>query len=97
MTGIVIDTQGKPQEFATVLLMKVKDSTLTKGAITDFDGKFDMEGVAQGRYYINISVVGFKNFSSKAFDFDGKNNLEVEKTILQNYLINSSFSWKTTP
>ncbi len=84
ITGIVSDAQGKAQEFATVLLMKAQDSTLAKGAITDFDGKFDIEGVAQGRYYTQISVVGFKNFSSKVFDFDGKSTLEIEKTVLQN-------------
>ena len=83
ITGSVLDAQSKPQEFATVMLMKAQDSTLNKGAVTDFDGKFDIEGVTQGRYFINVSIVGFKNFSSKPFDFDGKSNLEMDKISLQ--------------
>jgi iron complex outermembrane recepter protein len=84
ITGSIVDAQSKPQEFATVMLMYAKDSSLTKGAVTDFDGKFDIEGVTQGRYFINVSIVGFKNFSSKPFDFDGTTNLEVDKILLQN-------------
>ena len=65
------DATKKPQEFASVMLMKAQDSTLVKGAITDDKGQFEIEGIANGKYYINVSIIGFKNFSSKAFDYAG--------------------------
>lgn len=34
VSGVVTDATNKPQEFATVMLMRAKDSALVKGAIT---------------------------------------------------------------
>ncbi len=73
ITGTVNDATQKPQEFASVMLMKAQDSTLIKGAITDEKGQFEIESSPNGKYYINVSVVGFKNYSSKAFDYQGGN------------------------
>ncbi len=78
LSGIVTDPTGKPQEFATVLLMRAKDTALVKGAITDKDGRFELEKIAQGRYFTRVSMVGLKNNNSTAFDYDGK-NLTLEK------------------
>jgi iron complex outermembrane recepter protein len=83
ISGTVNDGAGKPQEFASVMLMSAKDSTLTKGAITDAVGKFEIENAAEGRYYLNVSIVGFKPFLSKIFDFDGKNDVSTEKITLK--------------
>jgi iron complex outermembrane recepter protein len=83
ISGTVTDATGKAQEFASVMLMSAKDSTLTKGAITDFDGKFDIENAVAGAYFLNVSVVGFKPYSSKSFDFDGKNDVAVETISLK--------------
>lgn len=73
ITGIINDANKKPQEFASVLLMKAQDSSLVKGAITDEKGQYEMEGIGSGQYYINVSIVGFKNYSSKPFNYEGKN------------------------
>ncbi len=83
ITGSVADGAGKPQEFATVALMKAQDSSLVKGAVTDADGKFEIENVEAGQYFLNVSVVGFKNFYSKTIDFDGKKGVEIPKITLQ--------------
>ena len=71
ITGIITDSKNQPQEFATILLMKAQDSTLMKGAITDEKGQFEIESIANGTYYINVSIVGFKNYSSKTFNLQG--------------------------
>ncbi len=83
ISGIVTDATGKAQEFASVMLMSAKDSTLSKGAITDADGKFDIENAAAGTYYVNVSIVGFKPFLTKKFDFDGKTDVLVDKISLK--------------
>jgi hypothetical protein len=78
ISGIVNDPSGKPQEFATVLLMRAKDTALVKGAVTDINGRFELDKIATGRYFTRISMVGFKNYNSAAFDYDGK-DLTLEK------------------
>ena len=77
-TGIVVDASGKPQEFANALILNAKDSSLVKGAISDVDGRFEIatpapEGSHQnpnteGGYFLQVSMVGSKNFSSEKFD-----------------------------
>jgi iron complex outermembrane recepter protein len=84
INGVISDASGKAQEFATVMLMKAQDSTLTKGAVTDMDGKFEIENVSAGSYFVNVSIVGFKNYASTPFDFDGKKDLFLEKISLKN-------------
>jgi iron complex outermembrane recepter protein len=84
INGVISDASGKAQEFATVMLMKAQDSTLTKGAVTDMDGKFEIENVSAGSYFVNVSIVGFKNYASKPFDFDGKTDFTLEKISLKN-------------
>ena len=54
ITGKVIDSKQVPYEFATVLLLNQKDSSLAKGAITDPDGKF-----------IQVNDAGIKMFGYK--------------------------------
>jgi iron complex outermembrane recepter protein len=81
--GSITDASGKAQEFATITLLKAQDSTLMKGAITDIDGNFELENIAEGKYFINASMVGFKNYASKPFDFDGKTDMSVDKIALQ--------------
>ncbi len=83
ISGVVTDASGKAQEFASVMLMSAKDSTLAKGAITDADGKFEIENATEGRYFLNVSVVGFKPFLSKSFDFDGKKDVLTDKISLK--------------
>lgn len=78
ISGIVNDPSGKPQEFATVLLMRAKDTALVKGAISDIDGRFELDKIAAGRYFTRVSLVGFKNYNSAPFDYDGK-DLTLEK------------------
>lgn len=59
ITGTVVDETGKPVEFANALLLYAKDSTLTKGALTDSSGVFIFENAPAGRYLVSISLVGY--------------------------------------
>lgn len=68
ITGIIQDSKNQTQEFATVLLMKAQDTSLIKGAITDEKGQFEIEGITAGKYIVNVSIVGFKNYISPIFE-----------------------------
>lgn len=63
ISGSVIDkTTGAPIEGADVTINRVKDSSLVKGAQTDAAGKFTLQDVPNGRYYLKANLVGY-NYS----------------------------------
>ena len=63
--GTVVDNQsGETLPAATVKLLKI-DSTMVKGVLTDTDGNFGVEAPADGRYIIQITSVGYKNYTKR--------------------------------
>ena len=65
ISGQVIDANTKkPIEYATVSLMKLPDSTLVNGAITDVKGNYEISKVRPGNYYLNVTFMGFEVFLS---------------------------------
>ena len=73
ITGTLSQANGKAVEMATVLLLKAKDSSLVKGAVADFDGRFEMEGkIPNDRYFLSASLVGFQKVDTKVFEMNGR-------------------------
>ncbi len=77
VSGEIKENNGKPLPFATVLLLKAKDSTLVKGAITSETGYYEVENVIEGRYLISANMVGFQKTYSAAFDLKAGENVQV--------------------
>ncbi|WP_346318265.1 TonB-dependent receptor [Chitinophaga sp. YIM B06452] len=71
VTGVVLRSDNKPVEFATVTLLKVKDSSLVKGAISDIEGKYIFEGIAEGQYLVAAANMGMKKSFSKPVKVNG--------------------------
>ncbi|MFD1820217.1 outer membrane beta-barrel protein [Pseudarcicella hirudinis] len=67
ITGQIVDNNKKIVEFASIMLLKAKDSTLAKGALTDVNGQFEIESVADGNYLLSVSQVGYKKYFTPAF------------------------------
>jgi len=67
VAGEIRETNGKALPFATVLLLKAKDSTLVKGAITSETGYYEVENVPEGSYLIGANMVGFQKTYSAPF------------------------------
>ena len=59
VAGSVVDTKNKPVESATISLMKSKDSSIVKIAVSDKAGKFSFAGISFGNYFITTSAVSF--------------------------------------
>jgi outer membrane receptor protein involved in Fe transport len=53
-------TENKPVEFASVALHTLPDSALITGAVTDTTGKFSINNLKEGNYFIKVSCIGFK-------------------------------------
>ena len=73
ITGSVIDDQKKPLDFATIILLKTKDSTMVKTSMTDLSGNYAFENMAAGDYFITATMVGYKKVTSKSFTLSAAN------------------------
>ncbi|GAB3018442.1 outer membrane beta-barrel protein [Spirosoma pulveris] len=71
--GQVGTVAGKPLEFTTMMLLKAKDSTLVKGAISDADGKYAFENVGAGNYRVAAQQIGYSKTYSAPFAIDEAN------------------------
>ena len=68
VTGTVIEKSSqKPIEFATVELIQLPDSSFVKATATDKKGRFIIEQLQPGNYFIRSSFIGYGNFLSGAF------------------------------
>lgn len=70
VNGRVGTVAGKPLEFTTMMLLKAKDSTLVKGAISDVDGKYAFENVGAGQYRVAAQQIGYRKTYSAPFAID---------------------------
>jgi len=67
VSGSLQDEQGKPMDYATVSLLRAKDSSVVKGALSNDAGLYIFEHVNAGNYIIKSTAVGFEKAISKVF------------------------------
>ena len=84
ISGLVLQPNGQPVEFATVTIHKSQDSTLVKGALTGDDGRYEIAEVTAGQYFLKTSAVGMGSGSGPVFDYDGGDkkleNISIDQT-----------------
>ncbi|MFT3823294.1 MAG: outer membrane beta-barrel family protein [Chitinophagaceae bacterium] len=71
VSGNVTDASNVAVNAATVSLLKAKDSSLVKMAAADKTGKFTIENVANGKYLLLVSAVGYNKTYSQALEING--------------------------
>ncbi|MBN3034287.1 MAG: TonB-dependent receptor [Bacteroidales bacterium] len=60
ITGQVKDqSTGDPMEYASVVIFRGMDSTMVDGTVTGPDGRFIMEGIPPGRYFLVANFIGY--------------------------------------
>ncbi len=74
ISGIIQDAAGKPLQSVSVSLLKAKDSSLVKIAVTGKEGAYDFESIAEGSYFVTVSLIGYEKSESKVFDLSASNN-----------------------
>lgn len=67
VTGMVTDESNRPVEFANVILYRSVDSVLVKGAISDAEGFFEIDGIEEGNYYLRVSNIGYETSTNPVF------------------------------
>ena len=60
ISGIITDESQKPVQSASVSLLRAKDSSLVKIAITNKEGKYEFEKIIEGKFLLSASSVGFQ-------------------------------------
>src|SRR5258705_10387498 len=73
ITGIVKDASEKKIHSATVSLLKAKDSSIIKFAATNKDGAYEFLNIADGKYLVSVSSVGYAKAASDAFEISSSN------------------------
>lgn len=66
--GQVIGVDGHPLSYANVLLYQVSDSALVKAEYTDESGAFELQQIAAGKYWINVTYVGLPEHNTAPFE-----------------------------
>lgn len=61
ISGKVIDKNKEKLPFVNILLQQPEDSKLIKGAITDEEGKFELNNIKEGSYILVINQLGFRD------------------------------------
>ena len=70
VTGLLQDEQAKPMDYATVTLLRGKDSSVVKSTLTNDAGKYHFDNIAAGRYIVKATTVGYQASYSPAFDLN---------------------------
>ncbi len=65
ITGTVVDKDtGKPLEYATVVLKRVRDPEQVTGAITDLNGAFEVE-TSPGMFNISVEYISYLSYKKE--------------------------------
>ena len=73
VTGIIIDNQtNSPVEYANVVVMDSVAGKMVTGAVTDSSGRFRIDHIGAGTYYLEYSFIGYDKQRSRHFRIDRK-------------------------
>ena len=75
--GQVLDEEGKPLPFATVMLFSVADSAMVKAGFTDEEGRFTLVQIGEGEYWLEVKFTGLETYKGATFKFSGNEPKEV--------------------
>ena len=74
ISGVVTDESQKAIDGATVSLLRAKDAGLVKVAVTNKQGIFEFEKIADGEYIVSTTVAGFQKKNTAAFTINASNS-----------------------
>jgi len=81
ITGTVVDDTGVPVPTSSVAVWRVprpgsdRDTSLVTGTISDADGAFRVEGIPAGRFYVDVSHVGYISTRVEDVQIDRRSRL----------------------
>ena len=82
ITGRIADEHDSDVPFANVLLLKIVDSTMVKGAVTDEKGNFELTYKASGDFIIQSYMVGFAKTYTGLIHLSDVRNIQMPDMVL---------------
>jgi outer membrane receptor protein involved in Fe transport len=82
VSGKVLDAANHPLSSISVSLLRARDSSLVKVAVTGKDGTYAFENIADGNYLILATSVGYEKNRTKKFELSSSVNT-VEPDAIQ--------------
>ncbi|MFT4678197.1 MAG: iron complex outermembrane receptor protein [Flavobacteriales bacterium] len=77
--GKVVDYHTKkPVEYATVALYSKRDSSLVTGTVSGKDGRFLLNELRRGRYYVVIDFIGYKPHKKSDIGINPSTGQEID-------------------
>lgn len=83
LIGKVTTVADEPLPYANLVVFKASDSVMAKGAMTDDFGSYIIKDVPPGKYYISVSILGFKTDDSEVFDVAANQTKDFGTILLQ--------------
>ncbi|WP_144896178.1 outer membrane beta-barrel protein [Lutibacter sp. Hel_I_33_5] len=77
ISGKVVDEQNQPLPFANVILYEIGSKKTPKGTVSDDDGNYFIENIANGTYKIEVSMLGFKTEKIKEFKLSANKTVNI--------------------
>ena len=82
--GKVVNVKDEPIEYANILLLKSKDSSLVKGVMTAHPGTYSFENIPRGKYLVTLTYTGFAQVYTKPFEVtESQNHIDLGTTKLE--------------
>ncbi len=75
VSGQINDNNGKPIASVTIMLLKAKDSSLVKTAVTDGKGNYEILLIKPGTYFVSATSADIKKTSSSVFEVKENENV----------------------
>ena len=83
ITGNIYDPSNKGMGNVTVTLLRSKDSSLAKMAVTDKSGHYEIINIKEGNYFIVATFVGYEKKLSDPIEIKNEGTVEVPAITLQ--------------
>ena len=77
ISGKIVDDQNLPLPFANVILYKIGDEANPKGTTSDDNGEFVFKKLANDKYKIEVSMLGFETYTIKEFALDTNKTFNI--------------------
>ncbi len=84
VSGLLLDAQGKPMEYATVSLLRAKDSSIVKGTLSTDAGAYAFDHVNTGTYVIKATAIGYNKAVTASFNVTNVNITVPNLTVTDN-------------
>jgi outer membrane receptor protein involved in Fe transport len=83
ITGLVQEADNKGLNGVSVSLLKSKDSSLVKVAVSDKSGQYEFDNIKEGQYLVTYTSVGFEKKITPVFELTAGGTVQMPTVALQ--------------